>query len=373
MRCNQVSKKNRYYFQRPGKIGKSRSGLCLRACGWLFLLAVGIAAQISEPATTVRGNKTLVKIPVVVSDRDGRRVSGLKKEDFAVFQNEQKQNVVSFSAEDEPISIALLIDTSRSTQNSLHKIKEAAQDFIEILRPNDQCLIATFDSKVNILNPLTSDRDSMKEALKNLRTGEVEGTVMFNAIKQMLSSSFAGARHRKAIVLLSDGKDYGSDIARTELLNELEESDLSIYAIFYQSGIGFDKPVINANGTVTEAKIDDKPKVQKRPKVKKKGYTILIPLSGETFTQEEIKLLDKAATTDALNSLKEMTDLTAGRFYMSDAQKLSSIFKQVAGELRQVYLIGLEVPASDSAAKNFTVRVDRPAVVVSTRNRLVAN
>jgi len=347
--------------------------LCLPACAWLLLLALGISAQISEPATIARGNKTLVKIPVIVSDRDGRRVSGLKKEDFSVHLNEQKQNIVSFSAEDEPISVALLIDTSRSTQNSLYKIKEAAQDFIDILRPNDQCLIATFDSKVNILNPLTSDRDTMNESLKSIRTGEIEGTVMFNAVKQMLSSSFAGARYRKAIVLLSDGKDYGSEISRADLLNNLQESDLSIYAIFYQSGIGFDKPVINSNGTVTEAKITDKPKVQKRPKVKKKGYTILIPLSGETFTQEEIKLLDKAATTDALNSLKEITDLTAGRFYMSDAQKLSSVFKQVAGELRQVYLIGFEVPASESAAKNFTVRVDRPAVVVSTRNRLVAN
>jgi VWFA-related protein len=338
----------------------------------LLILPINFWGQTVEPDKSPKGTKTLVKVPIIVTDREGRRITGLKKEDFALFQAEQRQNITSFASENEPISIALLIDTSGSTQSSLDKIKEAAADFIDVLNEADQCLIATFDSKVNVLNPLTSDRKTLKNSLNKIQTADSEGTVMFNAVNQMVKTSFTDVRGRKAIVLLSDGKDYGSTVTKTELLNELQESDLSIYAIFYQSGIGFNQPVISSTGTVVEGKENKKPEPVKKPKVKKKGYTILIPLPGETFTQEEIKLIDKTMTTDAVNSLKEMTDLTAGRLYTSDTEKLGAVFKQVAGELRQVYLLGFE-GTSDALGENVTVKVGRPGVVVNTRKKLLLN
>jgi VWFA-related protein len=373
MRIIQVKNREQFNFfcKRFYRI-QSNTKLFLVIFSFLFFnLSPNLLAQTAETIKVSKGNKTLIKVPIIVSDRDGRRIPGLKKEDFSLFQAEIKQNIDTFASEDEPISVALLIDTSRSTQGFLDNIKEAANDFIEILNPNDQCLIVTFDSQVRVMNQLTSDRKTLKNALKEIQTGEKEGTVVFDSIDQIVKSSFSGANGRKAVVILSDGKDLGSGISKVELLNELQESDLSIYAIYYQSGAGFNKPVIDSSGTVEETKPTEKPKKVKKPKVRKKGYTIMIPLPGETFTQEEVKLIDQAMTTDALKSLKDLTDLTAGRLYMSDAEKLSLIFKQVAGELRQVYLLGFEGSADNPALQQITVKVDRPGVVVNTRHKII--
>jgi len=346
--------------------------------GWIinsllfFTLPVDFRGQTSAPAKTAAGNHHLFKIPIVVSDRDGRRIPGLKKEDFAVFQDEIKQNITTFASEDEPISIALLIDTSGSTQTSLDKIKVAAQEFIELLNPEDRCLIATFDSQVKILTSFATDKQSIKNSLNQIRTDETEGTVMFNAVNQILQNPFFEGSGRKAIILLSDGRDLGSSVSRTELLNELQESDLSIYAIFYQNSFGPNQPLIISNGVVTSGKEPEKPINQKRPKIRKKGYTILIPLPADTYNKEEIKLLDQANTTEAFASLKKMTDLTAGRLYQSDTAKLSNVFKQIAGELRQVYLLGFEVRSMETDVHNLLVKVGRPGVVVNTRHRTVS-
>lgn len=336
----------------------------------LLTLPAVLLAQTTLPDKVQKGNKTLINVPVIVSDREGRRISGLEKKDFVLYQGGVKQNITSFATEDEPMSVALLLDTSGSTQQVLDKIKNAAKDFIELLNPGDKCLIATFDSQVNIITPFTSDRKELKKALDKIQTAEREGTVMFSAIDQIAQNSFRKVQGRKAIVLLSDGKDFGSAVSRKDLLNELEESDISIYAIFYQSGIGFNKPVINSSGTVEEGKEIKKPKKEKKRKIKKKGYTILIPLPGDEYTKEEIKILDKTATTEAIASLKQLSDITTGRFYLSDA-KLSLIFKQVASEMRQQYLLGfyLENAAHNTVIRDISVKVDRPNVVVHARTR----
>ena len=288
-----------------------------------------------------KGDKTLAKIPVVISDREGRRIAGLEKEDFTITKGGIPQEIVSFGTEREPVSVALLIDTSGSTQDVLDKIKDAAKDFIDLLNPGDQCLIATFDSQINFLISFTSNTQNLKDSLSKIKTADKDGTVLFTAINQLTASSFGRVKGRKAIIVLSDGRDYGSAITKNELLGELNESDVSIYPIYYESGTGFVKPLVKQDGTVVESSTKSEPKKKvKKPKKKKNVYSVLIPLPGDTYTPEEIKLLDKIDTTNAITALKEMSDLTAGRFYVSDAGKLNTIFKQVATELKQEYSLG---------------------------------
>lgn len=339
-----------------------------------LIIPNGLRAQTQETNVTQKGGKTLVKIPVIVSDRDGRRISNLSKDDFEVYQAGVRQNIASFAAEDEPISVALLLDTSGSTQGVLNNIKDAARDFIDLLNPKDQCMIATFDSKINILTPFTSDQDALKKSLDKIQTAEREGSVVLNALDQISQKSFDRVQGRKAIVLLSDGKDLGSDVTRKELVDKLEESDVSIYPIFYQSGIGFNKPIIDSTGKVAEGKEAKKLKKQIKPKKRKKVYTITIPLPEPTYTPEEIKLIDQTATSNALTSLKELSDTTAGRLYQSNDEKLSQIFRQVAAELRQQYLIGfyLDGTANSNDMRDINIKTTRPNVVVNARTQLRA-
>ncbi|MEP6901400.1 MAG: VWA domain-containing protein [Actinomycetota bacterium] len=336
----------------------------------LMILTLTVEFYPQKTDKVQKGEKTLVSVPVTVSDREGRYISGLKKEDFTLYQDGVKQNIGFFATEDEPVSVALLLDTSASTKDVLDKIKDAAKDFIALMNPNDQCLVATFDSKVNILSPFTSDRQPLKESLEKIQTATGEGTVIFSAVRQITQSFSANSAGRKVIVILSDGKDYGSTISKTELFSQLEESDILIYSVFYQTGKGFNKPVLDASGTIKEGEPDQKPKKEKKPK-KKKGYSIQISVLQDIYTQEDIKLGDRVATIEAVNALQEMSDLTAGRFYLSDAPNLGRIFKQIAGELRQQYRLGYysKDGANEAAIRNISVTVIRPDVVVRTRGK----
>lgn len=331
------------------------------------------AQETNAPDKTQKGDKQLVSIPVTVSDRDGRYIPGLKKDDFTLYENGVEQKIAFFATYDEPINVALLIDTSESTRNTLTEIKEAAEDFIGLLNPNDRCLIATFDSQLNILAPLTSDLKTMKESLAKVQTAQREGSVLFTAVKQITEKSFADVTGRKVIVVLSDGKDFGSRLTKNELLSDLEESDVSIYSIFYQTGMGFNKLTIDPNGTIKDAKEDKKPKEEKPKKKKKKGYSIIIPGRGDTYTPEEVKLSEKLADIQAVNVLQEMSDTTAGRFYLSDAPNLKGTFKKIAGELRQQYRIGYySKDAANAAVNEISVKVGRPEAVVRARGKFRA-
>lgn len=337
----------------------------------ILTLPVGLQAQTTDKVQ--KGNKKLISVPVTVSDREGRYISGLKKEDFAIYQDGVKQKIDFFATEDEPVSVALLLDTSASTKDVLDKIKDAAKDFIELLNPNDQCLVATFDSQVKILSPFTSDRKPLKQSLEKIQAAEREGTLVFSAVRQITQNFSADAPGRKVIVLLSDGKDYGSTISKTELFSQLEESDILIYSVFYQTGKGFNKPVLNSDGKIEEGEKEKKLKKEKKPK-KKKGYSIQISLPPDIYTPEDVKLSDRVATIEAVNVLQEMSDLTAGRFYMSDAPNLGRIFKQIASELRQQYRLGYysRDAANDSNVRNISVKIERPDAVVRTRGKFRA-
>lgn len=316
-----------------------------------------------------QSGKTFVSVPVSVSDREGRYIPGLKKDDFRILRDGKEEKVAFFATEDEPVNVALLIDTSESTKPVLDKIRDAAKDFIELLNNKDQCMVATFDSEVKIINPFTSDRDELEKSLENIQTGKREGTIVFSAVEKIAREHFAPKQGRKVIVLLSDGKDYGSSVSKRDLLGGLEESDVMIYSIFYQTGRVF----VDSKGAVKPEPETKKPE-EKKPKKKKKRYSIKIALPRETNTAEEIELVDKVTSSEAVSVLQEMSDTTAGRFYMSDAPNLSQIFKKIAAELRQQYRLGFyaENAADNAVVSNIIVKVSRAGAVVRARGKYLA-
>lgn len=339
----------------------------------VLVFPVTLSAQTAETGKIQKNKKTLISVPVSVSDRDGHYISGLKKEDFTLYQDGVEQKLTFFATYDEPLNIALLLDTSVSTKESLEKIKDAAEDFIKLMNPGDQCLIATFDSQVNILNPLTSNQKVLKDSLDKARTATQDGTVFYRAIEQIAQNSFENVEGRKAIVLLSDGKDLGSSVTKDKLLSLLEESDVSIYTVFYKTGAGDNKLTVDSNGAVKEAKDDKKPQQAKPPK-KKKGYTIFIPAPVGLPSEKEFEILEKNADMEAIESLRELSDTTAGRFYLSDTPKLKEVFKKIAGELRQQYRLGYrsKESADDADVHNISVKVGRADLVVRARGKFRA-
>jgi VWFA-related protein len=321
-----------------------------------------------------QSGKTFVSVPVSVSDREGRYISGLEKDDFRIYRDGKEEKITFFATEDEPVTVALLIDTSESTRPVLDKIREAADDFIKLLNSKDECMVATFDSEVKIINRFTSDRDELEKSLEKIQSGEKEGTIVFSAVDKIVRENFAQKQGRKVIVLLSDGKDFGSSVSKRDLFGSLEESDVMIYSIFYQTGRVF----VDSKGTVKPETEIEKPKETEKPrkpeKKKKKKYTIRLSLPKETNTPEEIERVDQVSSKEAVNVLQEMSDTTAGRFYMSDAPNLSQIFKKIAADLREQYRLGFntENAANESVVNNIIVKVNRADAVVRARGKYLA-
>jgi len=182
----------------------------------------------------IKVNTALVTVPVVVTDRYGRFVTGLPQNDFRLLENGEPQQIASFSSTETPFNVALLIDTSRSTRNKLGAIRKAALNFVKQLQPNDRVLIVTFDEKVNFLGDFTSDRREIERAIRSVKSSYL--TSLYDAVHLTINEKLAPIKGRKAIVALTDGVDTGSRRATYESTLELvANAGVSSYAIQYDT------------------------------------------------------------------------------------------------------------------------------------------
>jgi Ca-activated chloride channel family protein len=182
----------------------------------------------------VRVETQLVSVPAVVMNSNGRPVAGLKAENFVLYEDGKKQAVTNFGTTEAPFEIALLLDTSGSTRADVALIRQAANAFIDALRPGDRVAILAFDTlevgpaktpTVEVLAQLTGDRKLLRKAIENL--GSSNGTPFYDALVQVANQVFHAAprdevRGRRAIVALTDGVDSTSEVdfgvARAALL-----------------------------------------------------------------------------------------------------------------------------------------------------------
>jgi Ca-activated chloride channel family protein len=181
----------------------------------------------------VRVNSTLVTVPASVLGRDGKYVTNLRREDFQVYEDGVEQEVAFFANVDAPFTVALLIDTSASTRPVLKDIVAAANAFVEQLRPDDRLIVISFDFEV-------------REILKASRVGDVRGrgfqipagggtTRLYDAVDFAVNERLRHLPGRKAVVLLTDGVDGGSDKGHDESVSDAEESDILIYPVLYDT------------------------------------------------------------------------------------------------------------------------------------------
>src|SRR5688500_2360004 len=214
---------------------------CTVLLGILALAAmVQIAAGQEKNAPEIlKVDTRLVSVPVTVSDRNGRYVPGLTEADFTLYQDGVKQKIDFFGATEEPLTIALLIDTSQSTRPVLADIKESAHAFLKLLMPRDRAMVVRFDYDTHVLSGLTTDKEQLRQAIRSADIPhDLLGTTLRDAAFQSINRSFAGIKRRKAVIVLTDGKDHGSLISGDELLYSLQETDTLIYTVRFRTGGG---------------------------------------------------------------------------------------------------------------------------------------
>ena len=171
----------------------------------------------------------LVLVPVTVFDAMQHPVTELSKQDFALFEDQKRQQIQYFSAEAEPVSIALLIDVSKSMTDKIDTEKAAILEFFKNADPQDEYFGITFSSRPRLLVGPTQSVDDLQT---KLTTVEPAGpTAMLDAVNLAERELRAGRYKRRAILIISDGGDNASRYSLKETKKSIQESDVQIYAI----------------------------------------------------------------------------------------------------------------------------------------------
>jgi Ca-activated chloride channel family protein len=286
----------------------------------LAVAAAVAAGAIAAADQRFRGGVDLVSLTVTVTD-GSRYVTDLEEHEFEVFEDGVKQSLTFFSRMQQPIALAVLLDTSASMEGKLATAQEAAVGFARRLRKTDAMEIIEFDSQVNIVQEFTSDIPTLEKAI--LSTTVNGSTSLYNAIYISLKNlrrnraKAADEIRREAIVVLSDGDDTSSLIEYEEVLDLAKRSETAIYAIGLRQG--------------NEARRE--------------------------FKEAEFVL-------------RQLSQETGGRvFFPTSAAELPKIYEQIAEELSSQYAMAYSSrnPQRNGAWRRIAVRVSRPGLTARTR------
>jgi Ca-activated chloride channel family protein len=287
----------------------------------LILFAVAAAPAAGQRGQRFRAGVDVVSLNITVVDGTNRLVRDLEQPDFEVFEDGANQEISFFSRTQSPIALALLLDTSASMEDRLQTAQEAAIGFVQRLRPEDVAEIVDFDSRVEIRQPFTSDKEALEKAIRTTAAGG--STALHHAIyislkelKKMRATSAEEIR-RQAIVVLSDGEDTSSILSYEDVLDQAKRSETAIYTI----GL---RPKDNGSRGFKEAEF----------------------------------------------VLKQLAYETGGRAWFPEhVGQLAGVYDQIATELASQYTIGYASKNSrrDGAWRRIVVRVKRENVTARTK------
>jgi Ca-activated chloride channel family protein len=186
-------------------------------------------AHVSHKPRPLRVDVDLVLLPVTVSDPMNHAVTSLKKEDFAIYEGNQQQEIRYFSTEDTPISVAILLDVSKSMSDKIDTERAALVEFFTNANPNDEYFAIAFSDRPRVLADSTQSLDQLQGQLLAAEPGGP--TAMLDAVYLAISKLRSAHYERKAILILSDGGDNASRYKLREIKSLARESDVQIYAV----------------------------------------------------------------------------------------------------------------------------------------------
>jgi Ca-activated chloride channel family protein len=180
-------------------------------------------------APTIKSKVDLVLVPVTVTDPMNRLVTGLDKENFAVFEGKDKQEVRHFSAEDAPISLGVIFDMSGSMSSKIERAREAVIEFFKTANPQDEFFLITFADKPEEVSDFTQSVDDLQGKL--VYTVPKGRTALLDAIYLGLSKMRQARYPKKALLIISDGGDNHSRYTEGEIKSLVKEADVMVYSI----------------------------------------------------------------------------------------------------------------------------------------------
>jgi Ca-activated chloride channel family protein len=177
----------------------------------------------------IRARADLVTVPVTITDELNRPIIGLGENNFQLFENRKPQQIKNFSSEDAPISIGIILDTSRSMTNKLERAREAVQQFCEASNPADEFFLISFNDEPRLAADFTNRPEELENALLAV---EAKGrTSLLDAIYMGIRKMKSARYTRRALLILSDGGDNRSRYNERDVKRAIKEADVLIYSV----------------------------------------------------------------------------------------------------------------------------------------------
>lgn len=299
---------------------------CLVACGVALLVGQALwqttmsASPVPQQPTFKSGPVVTVPLYATVTDKDRRLVPGLTREDFKIFDNGKPQEITLFDNNVRPITAVVMLDTSGSMTLNLDLLREAAEQFVIRLLPEDQARVGAFNDRVELDPSFTNDRDDLVRSIRELDYGN--GTRLWDGVDVGLDA-LEGIEGRKVIVVFTDGDDTSSSTSNGKVLERARLNEVMIYAIGMES-------VYGGRGM----------QVRTRPDGRLKG------LAAETG---------------------------GGYFELKKTEDLGPTFTRVAEELHSQYVLGFSPTQLDGKVHKLELRMGKPELTGRARKSYVAS
>ena len=310
----------------------------------------------SPAVPTLSVDVNVVTLPVTVRDKHGKIVSNLTKDDFVLQEDSKPQSIRYFSQETNlPLTVGLLVDTSMSERDNIEKERTASRSFLDqmVTRPADRAFVIHFDREVELLQDLTSDHAKLEKAVglidvapavENTQSSDQgdgshrmhrgSGTLLYDAIFLACDEIARKQKGRKAIVVLTDGEDRGSQETLNSAIESAQKAETVVYTIYiggHQDNDG-NNPGMGRRGGMGGGYPGG-------------GYPGRYPGGGYPGggRQQENR-------PDGKKILQQIAQQTGGRFF--EAKKKDSvddIYAQIAEELRTQFMLGYTPPKDETS------------------------
>jgi Ca-activated chloride channel family protein len=297
------------------KRGRGRLSRLLIA-GTLAATTVTLLAQ--EP--TFRSSTEIVSLFVTASDAQGRLVPDLVKDDFEVLDNEKLQSLVYFENVNQPITVVVMLDTSGSMTASIGLLKQAAEQFLIRLLPEDKGRVGAFNDKIQVMGTrFTNKRDDLISDVRELDYGN--GTRLWDAVAASMDE-LKGIEGRRVVLVFTDGDDTESKTRLNAVIDRARAEEVMIYAIGLESSY-----------------FDGQRMVRSKPD----------------------------------GGLRKIADETGGGYFeLAKTAELAPTFTRVAQELHSQYVMGFTPTQLDGRVHKLGVRIKKTGMTARARRSYVA-
>lgn len=315
-----------------------KSGLKILFFAVLAIVVAVFPVQAQDPDDVIRTDTSLVQLNIGVVDKQGRPITSLTRNDFAVYEDGVKQSIQHFQPVDAPFSLVLMLDMSGSTLNFRQQLKLASQRFLDALAPEDRVAVIKFNKEVKSLSGFSTDRVKTAYAIE-MATGAGE-TYFYGALKYALKELEKEGQRRKAIVVLTDGIDTSLRNTDRATLSKAQTDEEALATIQPHTS----PDLINVLASA------DRQGVTIYPLALPSGDPKRLPLQTPNIV---------GIYAAARARLQSLADRTGGRLNeINRLEYMAQLYREVAANLRTLYTVAYQAKGDRPRGKWHEIKVE---------------